>query len=793
MLLHYLKIAWRTLIKYKTQSAFSIAGLAIGFTAFILAGYWYYWEHSFDTFHPDWKTTYAITTRGLNETRGAHYADLNQLHEEAKNVFVNYPEIETYCITEDVSYAPKDKERKWMGMRVDTAFFNIFLCDLVAGTYKGNAYDNKSVILTLSMAKQIFGNEECIGKFFIVNANLSFTIVGIMKDYPDNSDFKFNYLLLGQPKYGTFIKRLPTYIRVKPNVDIQKLQEKISYYKMRQEDTKFHKYSRWQFNLCSLPKVHITCSPELDTRFRNIRILLIGGFLAFVSALMNLLVLYISRQRLKVRYNALYRTIGASTKDFILRGITELSIFLLVSFLISMAFIELIFPMYQHYTQLENYGIFKDFVQYLSKHQLIAMAVGRYWIFSIVFLFISILPIYGLMKKVKSDVPSVFRDVLITGQIIIGTLLLAAAFAFYSQYRYTKNTDKGIKTENIWQIDLGFETAWSKDYMPFIEQLKQSPYIDDVTTLTNSVFSSLRQFYCSYITRLPIQGKDDNYSDANIVMVDPNFFSFFGLQMQQGEWLSEKGVPEYVINETGAKLINLENDFSKIYEITETDGKQFRISGILKDYHYFPLQYPLEKTFFHIPSQQEKENLLLKTPYIYIKIKPEYVKQALAFARQHYNDYNNDEVAPNKQIQYLPDIMQELNAADVNMSRIFLLLATICILISSLGIYSLVALSTEQRKKEIAIRKINGAKFRNILELFLRKYFVLTIIANIVALPLSFLFIGRWLETYAYHFKLTLGLFVLVLVITISIVVLSVAQQVMRATKMNEADVVKSE
>lgn len=792
MLLHYLKIAWRNIIKYNVQSVTSILGLAIGFMAFILAGYWYYWEHSFDTFHPDWKNTYAITTRGLNETRGANYADLNQLHEEAKNAFILYPEIESYCTTEDVSFIAKDNDRRWMGMRVDTAFFNIFSCDLVAGTYKGNAYDNKSVILTQSMAKQIFGDEECVGKSFIVSKN-SFTIVGVMKDYPDNSNFKFNYLLLGQPEYGTFVKRLPTYIRVKPNVDKQKLQEKISSYKMRQQDTKFHKYSEWKFNLCALPDIHITCSPELDTRFRNIKIVLIGGLLAFLSALMNLLVLFISRQRLKVRDNSLYRTIGASTKGLVLRGIAELTVLLFISFLISMTFVELIFPSYQRYAQLENYGIFKDFIHFLSKEQLTVIAIGSYWIISSIFLLLSTLPIYGLMKKARSDVSALFRDVLIIGQIFIGTLFLVAAFAFYSQFRYTHNKDKGIKTENIWQIDLGFETSWEKDYMPFIEQLKQSSYIDDVTTLTNPIFSSLRQFYCSYITRLPIQGKDDNYSDDHVVAVEPNFFSFFGLQIQQGEWPSDKGIPEYTINETGAKLINLENDFSKVYEIAETDGQQFRISGIMKDYHYFPMQYPLEKTFFHIPSQEEKENLLLKTPYIYIKIKPEHEKQALEFTRKQYNDFSKDEVAPDKQIQYLSDILLELNAADINMSRIFLSLAIICVLMSSLGIYSLVALATKQRKKEIAIRKINGAKFRDVLNLFLKRYLVLTIISNTVALPLGFLFVSRWLETYAYHFKLTIGMFVLVLVITISIVTLSVVQQVRRTIKMNEAEVVKSE
>ncbi|WP_019541361.1 ABC transporter permease [Proteiniphilum acetatigenes] len=277
------------------------------------------------------------------------------------------------------------------------------------------------------------------------------------------------------------------------------------------------------------------------------------------------------------------------------------------------------------------------------------------------------------------------------------------------------------------------------------------------------------------------------------MVVEPNFLSFFGMRMESGEWLSENEIPQYVINQTGAEMINLPADFSKIYDIPEAGGAQFHISGILKDYHYFPIQYPLEKTFFHIPSERERANLLLKTPYIYIKIIPENKDRALTFAKQHYKDFSKGEVTPEKQFQYLPDIMRELNVADIYMSRIFLTLALICILISSLGIYLLVALSTEQRKKEMAIHIINGAAFIDILKLFLDRYLVLALMANALSLPLGYLFVHRWLQTYAYHFQLSFLMFVLVLLITIMIVILSVAIQVTRVLKMNPAEVVKSE
>lgn len=793
MLLHYLKIAWRNLLKYKVQSVISVLGLAIGFMVFVLSAYWYHWEHSFDTFHHDWEKTYAVTTSGMLETRGARHADLNQLHEEVKNYIVNLPEVESCCMTNDVLYTADGNERSWTGMRIDSTFFKLFACDLIEGNYYSNAYDDNSVILTQGVAEYFFGNEHCVGKQFKVNEKRSFTIAGVMKNYPGNTHFKFDYLLLGHPEYHSHIRRMATYIRLKENTRPQLIQNKISSYTIKQEDTRFDKYSEWTFNLCPLPDIHLTCSPHLDTRFRNINILAIAGLLTFISALMNLLVLFISRQRAKLRYNSLYRTIGASAKGLIGKGLVELFLSLLFAFIFSMAFVELIFPLYRDYTRLDNYGIYENFLQYLSKRQLINISFSLWGIGCVLFLLLSLIPISLLVKRRRKDQKLSISDLLITGQIFIGSLFLVAALSFYSQYQYTRNKDKGLDPENIWQIDVGFNAAHEKDPDQYVQILKSSPYIDEVTTLTNPIFSTLRQYYCSYITSLPIYGEGDNQARDNIVVVEPNFHAFFSMQMEVGEWLSEDGIPQYVINRTGADMINLPTDFSKVYDGAGPNRNQFRISGILKDYHYFPIQYPLEKTFFHIPTEEEKANLLLKTSYIYIKVSPANKEAALAFARQHYPDFSKDEVATDKQFQYLPDIMGELNIADSNMSKIFLTLALICILISSLGIYLLVALSTEQRKKEMAIRIINGATFSDILKLFLNRYLVLTLIANAFSLPLGYLFIRRWLQTYAYHFQLSFLMFVLVLVITIMIVVLSVAIQVKRVREMNPAGVIKSD
>lgn len=218
-----------------------------------------------------------------------------------------------------------------------------------------------------------------------------------------------------------------------------------------------------------------------------------------------------------------------------------------------------------------------------------------------------------------------------------------------------------------------------------------------------------------------------------------------------------------------------------------------RISGILRDFYYCPMQYPLSKVFFMYQNNADAARGYNGFRYFYIKVHPDNEKQALQYARRIYSQYSKKEISEDMQIIQLSTLMELFNRPEKTMFRIFLLLAVLCILISSFGVFFLVSLSTEQRKKEIAIRKVNGAQFSDILYLFLKEYLWLTLVSNAIALPLGYLFIKRWLETYAYHTDIHRWLFVCVFLFTCIIVILSVMRQVVVAAKINPAESVKSE
>ncbi|MDL2299932.1 ABC transporter permease, partial [Bacteroides sp. OttesenSCG-928-E20] len=750
----------------------------------------------FDTFHPYWKNTYAITTTGLFKTADGKEAELNQLHEDAQNHFATYPEIERICCTNLMSYTSDGKDKSWIGMQADSTFFSMFHTEFIEGTNKGNAYNGESVVLTQKVANYLFADSLCTGKIFQVNKRTSFVIAGVIQNYPQNTEFKFDYIILeDSPKNNQ--SRSTVYVQVNPQADVKALRKKIETYRMDKEDTEYFKPSQHRFHLRTMPDVHLRCMADLSVRFRNINILAFAGLLAFVSALMNLLVLFVGQQQRKLQSNFTFRVMGASFGGLTGKKLIELLLPLLLSFALALAFIEIIFPYYQQYTQIENWGFYSGINQSLERDQIFVAAALVAGGSTIVFVLLSLFPIIVLLKQKKGhSVSRFFRNGLIAGQIFIGSLFFITSLGVYSQFTFMSRKDKGIVMENIWQINLGFNAAYSEDCRPFAEALRNNPYIEEVTGMVHPVLSPQGgSAYCTYLSKLKIEGRNMENSDFDyIVAVEPNFLSFFGLKMKEGEWMTNQSTYDYVVNETGARVLGEENIVGRRINVRSSEFNSITssICGIVKDYHYCPMQFPVEKTFFVILKEDEETRLHMTQQYYYIKVSPANTEKALEFARTLYKEYEKGEINPANQITYLPDIMDEFNRQEKSMFSIFTVLALVCILISSFGIYSLVSLSAEQRRKEIAIRKVNGALFRNILELFLKEYLWLVLIGNALALSLGYLFMQRWLETYAYRTTISTWLYIGVLAITSGIVVVSVAVQVKKAARQNAAEAIKS-
>ena len=790
MLSHYVKVSFRELLKYRTQSIVSIIGLAVGFTAFILGGYWLWWETHFDNFHPEADRLYCLTTEGLVKRANGTQSDLDQLHiNDREELFKLLPEIEASCSFNHLSFTLKqDNEAiNLHGMESEQSFFDLFRTDFIEGTHQGVIPDGSSVILTERTAHKLFGTTNCIGKEVVLDNNLRPSVVGIIRNYPDNTDLLFDFLLIRTPQ-PNHVKRMTTYVRLQKNANVANVRNKLAHYKSHAEDTwNREQVKNWKINLLTASEVHLRCHPELTDRIRNIHILALAGAMAFLSALINLLVLFIGQQQRKQQKNRTYLCIGASTTSMITKSFIELALPLIIAFLISFCLIESIYPYYESYTTWNRYGIYENVSRHLSRTSLLGNTLSLAGICMLVFLLICYYPIRNLLEH-KIQKPALFKQGLIIVQFFITSIGL------FRQLHFILSKDKGIDYERVIQVDLGYDTSFQTDLSVLKPEMANHPYVEEVTyTCGNApVFTEQGDWYGSFYSYFcfdPNEAEPNSYN--SVIVADKDFFSFFKLQLKAGSWPSDATPYSYMVNATCLQTLGYTDLLERPIYI-KGQASQARVCGVIKDYLYAPMQYPILPLFF-----TTYENPMVKDferPYlIYVRYAKGHKKEVLEHLHEITSHIQNDNVNRSKMFTELSDLIDRFNRPEKVIFTIFSILSLVCILISTFGIYSLVSLTTEQRRKEIAIRKVNGATFYHILQLFFREYFMLAALGNAFALPVGYLVMSRWLETYANHTTLPVWLFLLVFLITCGIVQLSIFRQVKRAAATNPAEIIKTE
>lgn len=797
---HYLKITLREQIKYKTQSIISIIGLAIGFTAFILSGYWLWWETHFDDFHPEGDRLYCLTTSGLVKKASGADADLDQLHvNDLAELRKLLPEIEQVCTFSDCFYTVKQDSRSQTlyGMVCDHSFFRLFRTDFIRGSYKGTVLNGKSVILTEKMALQTFGTVDCLNRVFELNGNTQPIVAGVIKSYPDNSDLIFQFLLIDKVKPLPHVNRNTTYVRLRPHVNIDRVKEKLAGYKSHADDPwKSEHVDEWKINLRTPSEVHLTCHPELSDRIRNIHILTLAGLMAFLSALMNLLVLFIGQQQRKQQKNKTYICIGASPKEMLRKGWTELFFPIIVAYLLAFCLLEIIYPFYETYTAWNHYGIYEGVTRHIDQARLVVNAFIAIGVSTLLFFLISYLPIRRILWKPGSN-PLYFKRGLIVGQIFIGSLFFITSLILFNQLHFILTSDKGLQYDYVIQVDMGYENAYENDIRILKPELQNHPYVEAVsyTGANGKIFTEQGDWYGCMITHLSFDPAEaDPYRRDILMLVDKDFFSLFNLTLQQGEWIGESNPDDYVINETGYLQLGYKDLTERpIYDFSEKSLTNRKVCGVIKDYIYAPMQYPVQRTVFRLLTDEDVSSRLAPAQFFYVRYTPGHKQEVTTHIKQVIGKLNSSGVAESNVLTELTDLVNLFNRPEKVIFSVFSIVSFICILISTFGIYSLVSLSAEQRKREIAIRKVNGATYYHILHLFFREYLVLVAVGNAFALPLGYIVMKHWLETYANRITINIWPFILVFILTCLIVLLSILKQVNQAAKTNPAEAVKSE
>lgn len=787
MIKHCLKIAIRNLVKYKVQSAVSILGLAVGFVCFSLSLYWIHYEMTYDHFRQNADRIYMVRTNdeyteGKISTR-VPYSLAAYLAQHFPDIAVAAP---FHLISERISV--NDKYQDAVFSSADSAWMNLMDIRII----KGNRNfmlpkDNAEIAITEEAAKKWFRTEDPIGKE-VKMLRRTKKICAIVQAENRHTNFPFDFI--GNPELGKtwWYITWSILIKVKPDTDIEELESKINANLPAElkQVTSIRKTGIERIILTPLSKLHYAKDfrddKEAGITFQYIIYFSIAGILIITCALINYLTLFINRMRVRQREMALRMIHGANIRSLVSLLTVEFLLLLACAVTTGFLLIEICFPSFIELTGIDTaksslYGEAFLFIGLISLIILTAI-IGLLYILYHRSLHLS------LRYNTGRSTGTQLRRGSIVLQLFVCLSFIGCTVLINQQLDYLRHRDLGLKIKNRGS----FSVMGDMDYTPLIRKIKELPMITEV----------MQPDYYPIVSQLTAIGQFDNWEGLDIPIDTPvpvklflgkeDFFRFYDITLLAGEWLDDLSTYEdIIINESLAHRMG--------WSPQEAIGKHiiqsyitYTIVGVVKDCHYGAPTLPIPHTGFLVGEQM---GLMQRSAGILFK----YKEGTWNECRKALEHLYQTECSPENilRLNSEEEVYNNYLRSEEMLTRLLSFASLVCILTAMFGIYSLVTLTCEQRRKEIAIRKVNGATVWSILFLFFREYLIMLCIAALFAFPITYVIIKQWILNYVRQVSISPLPFILILIGLALTVIAGISWRVWKAANENPAEVIKNE
>ena len=787
MIKHCLKIAIRNLVKYKVQSAVSILGLAVGFVCFSLSLYWIHYEMTYDHFRQNADRIYMVRTNdeyteGKISTR-VPYSLAAYLAQHFPDIAVAAP---FHLISERISV--NDKYQDAVFSSADSAWMNLMDIRII----KGNRNfmlpkDNAEIAITEEAAKKWFRTEDPIGKEVKMLRRIK-KICAIVQAENRHTNFPFDFI--GNPELGKtwWYITWSILIKVKPDTDIEELESKINANLPAElkQVTLTRKTGIERIILTPLSKLHYAKDfrddKEAGITFQYIIYFSIAGILIITCALINYLTLFINRMRVRQREMALRMIHGANIRSLVSLLTVEFLLLLACAVTTGFLLIEICFPSFIELTGIDTaksslYGEAFLFIGLISLIILTAI-IGLLYILYHRSLHLS------LRYNTGRSTGTQLRRGSIVLQLFVCLSFIGCTVLINQQLDYLRHRDLGLKIKNRGS----FSVMGDMDYTPLIRKIKELPMITEV----------MQPDYYPIVSQLTAIGQFDNWEGLDIPIDTPvpvklflgkeDFFRFYDITLLAGEWLDDLSTYEdIIINESLARRMG--------WSPQEAIGKHiiqsyitYTIVGVVKDCHYGAPTLPIPHTGFLVGEQM---GLMQRSAGILFK----YKEGTWNECRKALEHLYQTECSPENilRLNSEEEVYNNYLRSEEMLTRLLSFASLVCILTAMFGIYSLVTLTCEQRRKEIAIRKVNGATVWSILFLFFREYLIMLCIAALFAFPITYVIIKQWILNYVRQVSISPLPFILILIGLALTVIAGISWRVWKAANENPAEVIKNE
>jgi putative ABC transport system permease protein len=778
MLRNYFKVAWRNLLRNKSFSVINILGLAVGMAGAILIFTWIKKQFSYDDFHANRSTLYEAwinnnvdgTTYSSYVTSGPLAAALKQEYPEVQNAARMY-----WPIPRLFNYA--DKAIKAEGRDVDKPFLTMFSFPLLEGDARHALDDVSAIVITESLAKKIFGNEGALNKVLKVNGNEMYKVTGVMKDLPDNTEFKFDYLVSlakGESAYSSgntwSNNTYQTFVQLKPGVSEAGFNQKIKNIAARHdpaqknEDVFLHSISKW--HLYSGFENGKSVSGKIDA----VKLVSIIGALILLIACINFMNLSTARSEKRAKEVGVRKVIGAGKAVLIGQFLSESIVISMIAGVFALLIAQLCLPAFNQFTQekLSINFLHPAFAPLVLGFVLITgLLAGSYPAF-----FLSAFKPVKVLKGSFVQKGSWFtpRKALVVVQFTVAIVLVVSTLIVYQQLKFAQDRNAGYDKNGL--IDISLEGNLGKKFDLVKQDLINS---GAATAVTKTSFSVTEKASTSDGYRWQGYNPANPHIEFTRFNATGDFISTLGMKLVEGRDIDLNTFPadtaSILLNETAARSMGLKSPIGKVVHFERTRSGDFKIVGVFKDFIVSSPYSPTEPMIVH-GYQNWNFNMIVRLSG------RQSIAQNLEQVGKIIKKYNPDYPF---EYQFVDQRYAAKFKDEAQMGKLSFVFAGLTIFISCLGLFGLAAYMAEVRAKEIGIRKVLGASVSSVVQLLTREFVMLVIIALLVATPIGWWLMHDWLQHFTYRIHLNWLTFISAGATAIFIAVLTVSMQAIKA------------
>jgi putative ABC transport system permease protein len=793
MLKHYFKIAIRSIIKSKIVSIISIISFAVGLTSALLILLYVVNETSYDRYNKNRKYIYRILTEIVD-----NWEEPRTQYILAPTLKSNYPEIINITRINNLFADVKKGEEYITNVQLrsaDNDIFKIFTLPFLKGDPESALMDPFSVVISESMSREYFVDQDALGKSLTVKIwgeEIQLTVSGVMKNIPENSTFKADFIVPTDLSVKYWSQRFDyngsmddwmapfygeTYLLLPENYGPAELENKFAEFEktylpeVLREIMRFHLQPLMDVYLRSS---HLVNNSGIIGNIKNVYIFSLVGFIILIIASINYSILTAARLSTRSKEIGIRKVLGAGKNTLVKQILGESVITSFISLPFALLLAHLLLPAVNQLLRKQLVIHYTENWQYIAGFLLLTLFVGILSGSYLAFYISSFRPVDVLKSKVNNFITrSVYQKVLIITQLIIFIILILGTSVIYKQIHYALHQDMGLNKEGLVMIHFDNDD-FRKRYGSFKNELSKNP---DILNVSGAMFSP--PYNGGMYWDIPRTDEPDQVLKVEGLSVDFNYIETLGFKLIDGRTFSEKFASDstaIMLNETAVKKLGLVNPVGEMID-------KKTVIGVIKDFHLHSFHMEINPmVIFMLDLKYAGE--------VVIRINPDNIPATLDFIENKWKEFAPDVLFD---YSFFDDLLKELYSEERRFGQMISLITLLAIFISSIGLLGLALFIGEQRVKEIGIRKVFSSSVSLIVKLILKEYIWMVLIANVVAWPVAYYLMNKWLQNFVYHTKINFWLYILAAVLSIFIVLITISFQTIKAAQTNPAETLKYE